>query len=261
MKHFFLYIFFVLLFAETAFSQEYSDQFFSGTLISNKTGQALPGANIINLNSLKGVSSNDMGLFSIQAKVNDTIIVSFLGYQTVNIVIDKNNINKHQTIYMMENPLELNEVIVSSHELTGILQRDVDIIPIQKPIDISPKIQAMFGDPKPNGLSNLNNALKTLMNPVDLIYNLFSRRSKDLRKLKEIQKEDKIQKMLAERYDRELLSRLLNVDKKDVYLVLESCDYSERFIKNANDLQILEALLQCYKRYERYLDKDSDKKF
>jgi len=256
MNRFLLNIIFVLIFFSTLNAQEYSDKFFSGTLISNKTGQALPGANIINLNSLKGVSSNDLGLFSIQAKVKDTILISFLGYQTLNIVVTDENIRRHQTIYLMENPLELNEVIVSSHELTGILKRDVDIIPVQQPIDISPKIKAMFGDPKPNGLSRFNNALKKLMNPVDLIYNLFSRRSKDLRKLKEIQKEDKVRKMLAERYDRELLSQLLNVEKKDVYLVLESCDYSETFLKNANDLQILEALLQCYKRYQRFIEKD-----
>ncbi len=244
---------FVFLLSFPLFAQEYSSEFFTGTLYSNKSQQPLPGANIINLKSLKGVSSNDLGLFAIQAKVGDTILISFLGYQNLLMPVTKENLKGHQTIYLIENPLELNEVIVSSKQLTGILQRDVDIIPIQKPIDISMKIQAMFGNPTPNRLTGLNDVLKKIMNPVDLIYNLFSTQGKDLRRLKQIQKEEKVRKMLAERYDRELLSNLLNVEKKDVYLVLESCDYSERFLQKANDLQILEALLQCYNRYKMYM--------
>ena len=254
MKHKLLYFLLLFLFLQPLFSQEYSADFFSGTLYSNKSQQRLPGANIINLNSLKGVSSNDLGLFSIQAKKGDTILISFMGYQSLQIPVTDKNIDRHQIIYLIENPLELNEVIVSSKQLTGILQRDVDIIPIQKPIDISLKIRAMFGNPVPNKLTQINDALKKLLNPVDLIYNLFSTQGKDLRRLKKIQKEEKVRNMLAERYDRELLSNLLNVEKKDVYLVLESCDYSERFLKNANDLQILEALLQCYNRYKMYMN-------
>ncbi len=234
-------------------AQDYSSDVFSGTLISTKTRRALPGANIINLNSLKGVSSSDTGLFGIQAKINDTILISFLGYKTINIKVTKENINRHQTIYLSENPMVLDEVILSSKQLTGIINRDVEIIPIHQPINIQPKINAMFGDPKPNVISNFNDALKQIMDPVDLIYNIFSRQAKDLRRLKKIQNEDKVRKMLSERYDRELLSRLLNVDKKDVYLVLESCDYSDNFIKQANDLQILEALLHCYNKYKMYM--------
>ena len=39
-------------------------------------------------------------------------------------------------------------------------------------------------------------------------------------------------------------------------LVLEMCDYPESFIKRANDLQILEAILNCYSKYERFIDKN-----
>ncbi len=253
MKYKIFFVFAGLFYFQLFFAQEYSSDFFSGTLYSNKSQQPLPGANIINLHSLKGVSSNDMGIFSIQAKVGDTVLINFLGYQSLEIPVTKENLDRHQRIYLIENPLELDEVIVSSKQLTGVLKRDVDIIPLQKPIDISMKIQAMFGNPTPNRLTAINDVLKKIMNPVDLIYNLFSTRGKDLRRLKQIQKEEKVRNMLAERYDRELLSNLLNVEKKDVYLVLESCDYSERFIKNANDLQILEALLQCYNRYKMYM--------
>jgi len=250
MKNFF---FFIVLFLNFTLSGQ---QFFNGTIIHSGTRQVLTGANIINLTSLDGTTSDENGMFVIPAKVNDSIIITFMGYKTVNIKVTEEQLKKHQTIYMVEAPLVLDEVIVSSGQLTGSLPVDINLIPVHKPIDISPKIAAMFGSPNPTALSRINDVFKQIMNPVDLIYNIFSTRAKDMRRLKKIQEEEKVREILAQKFDREILSRLLKIDKKDVYLVLEMCDYSERFITQANDLQILEAILNCYSRYDRYFDQD-----
>ncbi len=250
-KYFFIFLFFWTVLNLTA-----QDKFFNGTLIHAGTKQVLTGANIINLTSLDGTTSDTNGMFSMPAKVNDSIIITFMGYKTINIKVTQNQLDKHQTIYMLEAPVVLDEVIVSADQLTGSLPIDVNLIPVQKPIDISPKIAAMFGSPRPTVLSKVNDVFKQIMNPVDLIYNIFSTRAKDLRRLKKIQQEDKVKQILAAKFDREILSRLLKIDKKDVYLVLEMCDYPEKFIKTANDLQILEAILNCYSHYERYFDEE-----
>jgi hypothetical protein len=249
------YFLFILL---TAFfiSGIEAQNYFTGTLLHSGNRQGLTGANIINLTSLDGTTSDEKGMFSIPAKVNDSIIITFMGFKTVNIKVTDDNLKKHQTIYMVEAPLILDEVIISSGQLTGDLKIDINLIPVQKPVDISPKIAALFGSPKPTALSRVNDVLKQIMNPVDLIYNIFSTRAKDLRRLKKIQKENKVREILARKFDREILSRLLKIDKKDVYLVLEMCDYSEKFITQANDLQILEAILNCYSHYDRYFDKE-----
>ncbi len=247
---------FIFLFINLIYQSYAQENAYNGTLIHAGTKQVLSGANIINLTSLNGTTSDENGMFSIPAKVNDSIMITFLGYKTVNVKITPEKLAKHQTIYMLEAPLVLDEVIVSSDRLTGSLPVDINLIPVQKPIDISPKIAAMFGSPKPTPLSRINDALKQILNPVDLIYNIFSTRAKDMRRLKKIQQEDKIKQILAAKFDREILSRLLKIDKKDVYLVLEMCDYPESFIKRANDLQILEAILNCYSKYERFIDKN-----
>ena len=236
-----------------------AQNYFTGTLIHSANKQGLTGANIINLSSLDGTTSDEKGMFRIPAKVNDSIIITFMGFKTVNIKVTDNQLKKHQTIYMVEAPLVLDEVIVSAGQLTGDLKIDINLIPIYKSPDISPKIAALFGSPKPTALSRVNDVLKQIMNPVDLIYNIFSTRSKDLRRLKKIQKENKVREILARKFDREILSRLLKIDKKDVYLVLEMCDYSEEFITKANDLQILEAILNCYSQYDRYFDEKNRK--
>jgi len=253
------YAVFFWFFSIAIMSAQQSDgvtTFFRGTIVDSGTKQPMSGANIINLNQLKGDSSDENGMFNIPAKVNDSIIITFLGFKTVNMLITEKNIYRHQTIYLLKAPLALDEVIISSNQLTGRLPIDIYLIPIQEPINIHPSITALFGSRKETRLSKLNDILKQLMNPVDLIYNIFSTRAKDMRRLKQIQKEEKVREILANKFDREILSRLLKVDKKDVYLILEMCDYSEKFIKHANDLQILEAILNCYSKYDMYIDKN-----
>ncbi len=247
----------LLLFClQFSFGQDDQEEtYFRGTLYNQMSKQVLVGANIINLSSYKGTSSDDSGMFNIPAKVNDSIFISFLGYKPVNIKVTPESLLKHHNIYMSEAPYSLDEVVINNHQLTGNLHIDVNLIPIQRPININPSIYASFGNPNPNALTRVNDVLREILNPVDLIYNIFSTKGKDMRRLKKIQKEEKVREILASKFDREILSRLLNIDKKDVYRVLDMCNYSERFITKANDLQILEAILNCYSKYDRYFDK------
>ena len=64
-------------------------------------------------------------------------------------------------------------------------------------------------------------------------------------------KEDfRIRELLSSKFDRETLVELLQVEKIDINEILRNCSYSENFILSANDLQILEAISQCYEEYK-----------
>ena len=43
---------------------------------------------------------------------------------------------------------------------------------------------------------------------------------------------------------------LLGIDKKEIAEILDRCNYSESFIKTANDLQIMDAISGCYEDYK-----------
>ena len=42
----------------------------------------------------------------------------------------------------------------------------------------------------------------------------------------------------------------LEMDRAELNKLLTDCDYSEYFIKKASDLQIIEAVLNCYENYK-----------
>jgi hypothetical protein len=56
--------------------------------------------------------------------------------------------------------------------------------------------------------------------------------------------------LLSVKYDRETLEEFLQLDIIDIDEILRNCNFSESFIKTANDLQILEAISGCYEEYK-----------
>ena len=71
-----------------------------------------------------------------------------------------------------------------------------------------------------------------------------------MRKLRKMQEDDKIRSLLSSKFDRETLMALLQVDKLDIEEILRNCNYSDSFIETANDLQILDAISNCYEEYK-----------
>jgi len=71
-----------------------------------------------------------------------------------------------------------------------------------------------------------------------------------MRKLKKMKQDDEIRTLLANRFDREMLVALLQVDRVDLDEIIRQCNYSKSFIETANDLQILDAISECYEEYK-----------
>ncbi len=65
-----------------------------------------------------------------------------------------------------------------------------------------------------------------------------------------MKEDNRIRELLGTKFDRETLTALLQVNKLDIDEILRNCSYSENFILSANDLQILEAISQCYEEYK-----------
>ena len=70
-----------------------------------------------------------------------------------------------------------------------------------------------------------------------------------MKKLKKMRENDGLKNLLASKFDREIIIQLLNLDRLDLDDILRNCNYSDTFIKESNDLQILEAISGCYEEY------------
>ncbi|HRZ31670.1 MAG TPA: carboxypeptidase-like regulatory domain-containing protein [Flavobacterium sp.] len=250
MRYFVVFLLFLSLSSVTAQIAERTQRV-SGTVLDDTKSKPLPNVNIINLNSVRGTITDDKGVFEINVQVNDTLHISLIGFQSIRVRVTNDWIKSKITqISLTEKAIALEEVVLTPYNLTGYLQVDAKLIPVKENYRYG--ISGLpygyeAGEYSPNAF---NRVLGSIFNPTDMLYNFFGNKPKELRKLKEMNKDDTVRNLLASKFDRETIAIMLGVNKKDIAEILERCNYSEQFIKTANDLQVLDAINDCYEEYK-----------
>ncbi len=105
------YIFIVLLFLVPALMQAQST--IRSTIVDSNTEQVIGFCNVFNTSTKNGVISNKDGTFSIEINsLNDSICISFVGYESRNIQARK--LLALKRISLSEKQFQLNEVVIHS---------------------------------------------------------------------------------------------------------------------------------------------------
>lgn len=245
-------VFFLLFISNIFFAQiKEESAVIKGIIKDDNTGVLIADVNIINVNTVKGVISDEKGEFSMMAFANDTLHISLLGYKSIKVKVTNDWIkNKSTTIQLTQKAYALEEVVVRPYVLTGYLEIDAKLIPTRENYRYS--ISGLTegyeaGEYSPNAFGRV---LGSIFNPADMLYNFFGKKPKELRRLKEMKKDDTVKNLLASKFDRETISALLGVTKSEIAEILQRCNYSEAFVKSANDLQIMDAISACYEEYK-----------
>ena len=187
----------------------------------------------------------------MQAVANDTLMISMIGYQSLRVRVSNDWVkNKTTTIQLTERAIALDEVVIQPYLLTGYLEVDSKLIPVRTNHRYSISGLAHGYEAGDTAPSAFGHVLGSIFNPADMLYNLFGSKPKELKKLKEFKKDDEMRKVLASTSDRETVAALLNINKGDIPEILSKCNYSESFIQTANDLQIMDAISECYEEYK-----------
>lgn len=107
-KLFSKYVFLVLLCSVGVVSAQENNGKITGVILDESNGQPIPGVNIL-LKGTKNVVSSDFdGSFSIQAKIGETLVLSYIGFSNQNVKITSSKL----TIRLKEDVKELNDVVV-----------------------------------------------------------------------------------------------------------------------------------------------------
>ena len=249
MKHLLLIILLFVLPQQLVAQQK---ELVRGKIVDASDDKPMENVNIVNLNQVFGTATNQEGAFEIQAKVNDTLHLSFLGYKSIKVRVTNDwvNFGNQTTIKLTELAFALEEVTINKFKLTGYLEIDIKQIPIQKNIRYSISGLNSGYESSPRTPSMVTKVLGAIFNPADFLHNVFGKKPREMRKLRKMKQQDEIRNILSSRFDREMLTVLLKVDKIDLDLLISECNYSDDFIKTANDLQILDAISECYEQYK-----------
>ncbi len=114
------------------------DRTVSGIVKDAETGEVLPGVSVIEKGTTKGAHTDGDGRFSLTVSDNATLVVSFLGYKSQEIVVGNRTVIN---VSLVSDAQELGEVLVVGYgtqtkkEFTGaasrVLQEDLKDIPVQ----------------------------------------------------------------------------------------------------------------------------------
>jgi hypothetical protein len=246
---------FLFIFTLNSFSQTDSLKVttLKGQIVHGQSKRSLSAAHILNLNTVEGTITNDKGFFELPTRANDTILLSYLGFASIKLKVTNDLLKGNElVIALYEKPEEIREVVINSIKLIGVLEVDVKQVPKDRftRIHINGLPQTYeIGKPKEKDFSS---PLAALFQPVDFLYTLFGKKPKQLKKLQKLKKQDDLRKMLAGKFDREVMMEYLEMDSQELSELLSDCNYSEYFIKKASDLQMIEAVLDCYENYKAH---------
>lgn len=248
MKNYILFLTFLLT-AAVSMAQE-PDKVL-GVVINSADDSVLESVNIVNLNQVIGTSTDKKGEFNISAKVNDTLHFSYLGFKSIKVRVTNDWLKfGSSNIELTELALALEEVVVNQLKLTGYLEVDIKQVP-----DINTNYRYSISGLQGTGYeaskkSGLTRVIGSIFNPADFLHRMFGKKPNELRKLRKMKQDDEIRNLLASRFDREMLTVLLQVERVDLDEIVSQCNYSKGFIRTANDLQILDAISECYEEYK-----------
>jgi hypothetical protein len=153
-------------------------------------------------------------------------------------------------IALYEKSEEIKEIIIRSSKLIGVLEVDVKQVPKDRFTRIKINgIRQTYEIARPRA-GDFSSPIAALFQPVDFLFKLFGKKPKQLKKLQKIKKEDNLRKIMAGKFDREVMMEYLEMDRNDLMKLISDCNYSEYFVKNASDLQMIEAVLDCYEIYK-----------
>jgi len=222
-----------------------------GQVVDQLDKTPLKGAHIFNLNSVFGTITNENGDFEIAIAVSDTIYVSYLGYQSIKLKITNDLLKGNElVIELYEKAEEISEVVVKSHKLIGVLEIDAKNVPKDKYARIHINGLPQTYEVGTRQRKEFNSPVDALFRPIDFVYNMFGKKPKQLKKLKKMRDNDQLRQLLEAKFNRELMMEYLEMDAAELTELLNECNYSDYFIKQASDLQLIEAVLLCYENYK-----------
>ncbi|MGB0376831.1 MAG: carboxypeptidase-like regulatory domain-containing protein [Flavobacteriaceae bacterium] len=227
------------------------NQFIQARVENQNTDMPMNNVHVLNLTQVIGTITDKDGKFELPAAVNDTLYFSYLGYKPLKVAVTQDLFTYNDTKFVLtELAYALEEVIVRPYQLTGYLDVDAKTAPVNPAgrYRIAGLASAGYEGGNRNRTA-ISKVIGALFNPADLLYNLFSKNARQFRKLKKMRADDEIKNLLSSKFDREVLVQLLGIDRFNLEEILRNCNYSDAFIKESNDLQILEAISECYDEY------------
>ncbi len=226
----------------------------AGYVFEESNGEPLPYVNVYVKRTRIGTITNIDGYFMINARVNDTLTFSSLGYDKRYVFInDSATDNSKPLIVFLDTRIyELGTVDVIA--LKRYKQLEYEITNMQLPNDDYTFAARNFPF-RPSDIDYYSRVnapgFGLVFSPITAIYDMFSKEGKERRKLEEIQKRDAFVDAVNESISIEVVMKITGLSIQETNAFIEWCQFSPDFISRITKYDLVSVIIYKYDIYQK----------
>lgn len=223
----------------------------SRTILNKSDSSIISHANIINTTSKIGITTNDDGKFTILTEPSDTLIISFIGFQT--IAVKSSEIKT--TIYLERAIYTIEPYIVLPYKNFKEFKEAFTNLTIEDTVKHKMN-RSIITHIKPFDPSNLNGGL-SFGGPISSIAAKFNKQIKDRKNYECLLLKDAYKLMLAKKFNATIIEQVTLL-KNDTQIdsFMEYCDFNKNFIEFSSQYILFNQILNCFDEYNNLPNSD-----
>ena len=209
----------------------------SGEVVSS-AGTPIEGVHILNTNTNALAISDENGFFSLTMYKTHVLRFSAVGFRTFYFMLKQGSnetvLYKRITLQTVTVGLKNVDIVAKEEERAENLFRPKPLPP--------PFIFGYQGEQ--------HEVKPTLANPVSLLYDWLSKEGKQKRQLAELLKQEEIKKLVAARFESDIIWEFTGYAGDELEEFKEYCNLTDYFVMHASDYDLLLKIKECYNTYK-----------
>jgi len=237
-----------LLFVNAAQSQSQ----LHGSLLDSATNEIIPFAHIRNVTLQVMTVSDHLGKFQLVANVQDTIIFSSVGYQSLGWIVKEAYFHLTKTYRLPIDTILLKDVTVNSMLTEERFKRAI--------LNYEPGDNAFWYHgmeiPKPHNDPTLSenfmkSPLAIVAHPLSSFYYRFSKQEKEKRKYHKVTQQSSIRERVSKKFKREWVTEVTALTGDELTNFIAFCDFSLDYLDNTPFYIIQEDMLALLPKFKK----------
>jgi len=224
-----------------------------GSIIDEKTLGYIPLAHIYNERTRKTSVSDTSGNFRLKVKNGDTLVFSAIGYFLKTVYIT-DSLLKEKTVFieLLPRTYEISEARV--YALGTYEQFKQKVLALRLPETRTDKLRKYLYDlSKKTGKEVKYRQEMDKLTQGGVLYAIPIRSPEEIEmiKLKKILEKEKVQKIIDEKFNREIVADVTGLKDEDLTEFIVFCNFSEKYLLDTNPYDILIKVLEKLEVYKK----------
>ena len=238
----------LMIFSIEAIYTQHEYEIVTGRVVRLEDSMPVPGAHIINTTRERGTITNDEGLFSIYAGIGDSLLISVIGFisDTIDITMEVLNSDVLLTLKLEQQIYDIDAVDIYPLPPTYAGFRREFIYGFDSIPQYYSVIREFALTPTKSGPA----PVRILGSPITYFYNLLSREGREIRKYREVLREESKRAGYTLNYD---LVRMITglEEEEEIIAFFYFCEFTAEMLATSTEIEVTEAISECYNKFNQ----------